>query len=556
MRSTTSLAAILGPDLTREAQRAMIRFWRGHTPTLTSSRKIDQRNQTSMIDCMGITGISLEAKADPAWAEKLSSDEATTAAQQATLELNGFPHWLMQLTAARPEEVRQVLLGEINDHLGVTPGQHGFVDKIAYADPALAALVAPSLIGYVEDRREIAETVLAQVLRVIDRALPVMRDLGNFGRLALERFKTITSESMAALYLGISFRINPKEAIEGLSDKLDDLDFAGQKRLAEHAFPRIFGDRMFRTGIDPKILPFDVLERLVSIAFSTIRLEEDNVHKEAYTPDDRDNAETARSSLFRQLLATPGRETLDALKRLGSEPGFPISKERLRELILQRASEDAEHAPWPPVEAHEMEAEFDTAPRTPRDLQLVAFRRISDIEHSLHHDEFAQGQTVKALPNEREVQKWVANELKHRRGRAYTLVREPHVVDEKEPDIRLQSNATDASMPIEIKVAESWTLAQLEHALIGQLAGRYLREKDKRHGVLLLVHQEARVRGWQSGAGGYLTFAQVVDHLKTKARETESRGVDASRAEIAVIDVSDIAIAPAGKRKGKQGQAV
>jgi hypothetical protein len=202
-----------------------------------------------------------------------------------------------------------------------------------------------------------------------------------------------------------------------------------------------------------------------------------------------------------------------------------------------------------------MEAEFDAAPRTPRDLQLAALRRISDIDHSLHHDEFAQGQTVKALPNEREVQKWVANELKHRKGRAYTLTREPHVVDEKEPDIRFQSNATDASMPIEIKVAASWTLPQLEYALIGQLAGRYLREKDKRHGVLLLVHQKARTRGWQGGAGGYLTFAQVVDHLKAKAREMESNGVDASRAEIAVIDVSEIAIAPVGKQKSKQRRA-
>ena len=102
------LAQILGPDLTREARDAMIRFWRGHTPILTSSRKPDQRNQTSMIDCMGITSVSLEAKADPTWAKKLSSDEATTAAQLATQELNGFPHWLKQLAAARPEEVRQV----------------------------------------------------------------------------------------------------------------------------------------------------------------------------------------------------------------------------------------------------------------------------------------------------------------------------------------------------------------------------------------------------------------------------------------------------------------
>jgi hypothetical protein len=148
----------------------------------------------------------------------------------------------------------------------------------------------------------------------------------------------------------------------------------------------------------------------------------------------------------------------------------------------------------------------------------------------------------------------VANELKHRKGRAYTLTREPHVADEREPDIRFQSNVTDASMPIEIKVPASWPLPQLEYALTGQLAGRYLREKDKRHGVLLLVHQSARTRGWEDGAGGCLTFAQVVHHLKAKTREMEA-GVDASRAEIAVIDVSDITIAPVGKRKTKQSKA-
>ena len=65
--------------------------------------------------------------------------------------------------------------------------------------------------------------------------------------------------------------------------------------------------------------------------------------------------------------------------------------------------------------------------------------------------------TLKRLQNEREVQVWVANELRARKGRAYTGEREPHVVEEKEPDIRLQASGSDASLPIEIKVAESWS---------------------------------------------------------------------------------------------------
>lgn len=165
---------------------------------------------------------------------------------------------------------------------------------------------------------------------------------------------------------------------------------------------------------------------------------------------------------------------------------------------------------------------------------------IAEIDHDLHHAEFAQGQTVKALPNEREVQKWVAHELGHRKGRAYSVAREPHVVDEKEPDIRFQSNATDANLPLEIKVAESWTLPELLAALTEQLAGRYLRERDKSHGIFLLVHKVARSKGWQDEAGVFRSFEEVVAILRAEAERLAGSGAQAAYAEIAVIDVSTL----------------
>ena len=85
--------------------------------------------------------------------------------------------------------------------------------------------------------------------------------------------------------------------------------------------------------------------------------------------------------------------------------------------------------------------------------------------------------------------------LRRSQGRSYTVEREPHVVDENEPDIRARA-ANDASVPIEIKVAESWTFEELKAALVLQLCGRYLRARGGRHGILLLVHQKARSRGW------------------------------------------------------------
>jgi hypothetical protein len=153
---------------------------------------------------------------------------------------------------------------------------------------------------------------------------------------------------------------------------------------------------------------------------------------------------------------------------------------------------------------------------------LAALRvEMDGMQHELQHADFAQGATVKALPDEKAVQIWVADRLRLKQGRAYSVEREPHVVDEKEPDARLRAKVSDASVAIEIKVPESWTLEQLEAALTDQLCGRYLRARDARHGILLLVYKEPRPKGWQdTKTGAFLTLRGA------KRREAFEHGRD------------------------------
>ena len=259
-------------------------------------------------------------------------------------------------------------------------------------------------------------------------------------------------------------------------------------------------------------------------------------------PDERDNAEEARTAAFKQLVETPGRAIFDALLRLAEDPEFPVAKTRLCELARERAAQDSENAPWLPAEAVAFEQTAQTAPSTSKDLQRVALRRLDDMQHDLLHADFAQGRTVKGLQDENAVQNWVADRLRLKQGRAYSVEREPHVVDEKEPDIRLRAKASDASVAIEIKVAESWTRGQLEAALTDQLCGRYLRARDARYGILLLVHQQPRPRGWQdTETGAYLTFSDVVSRMRALAARIAGAASDASQPEIAVLDVSSYA---------------
>jgi hypothetical protein len=184
-----------------------------------------------------------------------------------------------------------------------------------------------------------------------------------------------------------------------------------------------------------------------------------------------------------------------------------------------------------------------------------------DLQYSLLNDDFAQGSTLCALKGERAVQNWMGDYLRRSQGRSYSIEREPHVVDENEPDIRARSKANDVSVPIEIKIAKSWTVDQLGAALTDQLCGRYLRSKGERHGILLLVHQKARSRGWINPADGRrMEFAEVVEHLRLLAKSIAGADPEDPQPEIAVIDVSscDVAKTPAKvrcvtNRRGRAG---
>ncbi len=251
---------------------------------------------------------------------------------------------------------------------------------------------------------------------------------------------------------------------------------------------------------------------------------------------------------------TPNRAGYDAILRLAENPEFPVPKARLYELAKERTEKDSESAAWKPGEAAAFKESAETEPQTPRDLQLVALRRLADIQHDLHHDDFQQGETLAGLQNENAVQRWTADRLRMKQGRSYSVEREVHVADEKEPDIRLRAKTTDASVPIEIKVAESWTLEEFQCALTKQLCEKYLRAREGRHGILLLVHQASRARGWSDRAGKALTFDQAVSHLRAMAVAISGSSPDAPHPEIAVLDVSSFTAAKTAKEAKKAAQ--
>ena len=142
------LEPILGPDLTEAVRDGLI----GHSACLAASLGRAQRayehNEISCLDCMGIAGVTLEAKTRERWTDGLSSSEATLATCYATIEINGFPWWLSDLATAKPKEVQAVLLGEIEAELedSVLRPRYEMLDDISRADRSVIELMAPVLL--------------------------------------------------------------------------------------------------------------------------------------------------------------------------------------------------------------------------------------------------------------------------------------------------------------------------------------------------------------------------------------------------------------------------
>jgi len=470
---------------------------------------------------MGLIGVSLEAAGHDGWAHQLSAHEATLAAGYATLELNGFPRWLSGLAASRPGEVRAVLVGEISDELS-HPDQAfcATLSKVAYADDGIAALLAPALLDYIETRAHPSVGALSHVLQVIVRGIQ-QQSKDRFVRLGIERFATETHVSVAVEYLAAVFSLDAATATGALRTKAALLSAGARVPLIDGFVSAAFGSSMsgpkFRFGE----VTAETLEQLLRLNFQN------------------NNPAAAGGAVFGQFVKTPGAFTFQSLLRFQNDPTCPVPPARLQTLAEDRAIQDSESAPWVASEALAFEQRHERAPRTPKDLQSVLLRRLEDIQHDLLQGDFGQGRTLKALPDEANVQNWVADRLRLRQGSSFSVEREPHVADEKEPDVRVRAKATNASVAMEIKVADSWTLNELEAALELQLCGRYLRARDGRYGVLLLVYQNARLKGWKdSGGGVFLSFSEVVARLSTQAAVIAGAHHDSAQPEVCVLDVS------------------
>ncbi|MDG2532571.1 hypothetical protein P6144_02835 [Sphingomonas sp. HITSZ_GF] len=531
---------IFGPELTAKFGAALIAFAYERSRVDRTAPKEGEARETNF-DLMALGGMSLAAATTPNWAATLSLDQAREAARLAAMELNGFPAFLLDLASAKTEIVRQMLLRRVLSQLAADkPDAHGMLDRLEYADPALSLLIADDLATYVADHPTISMAMLEKIVSVLIRALP--SDTTELATLSQARAEAATDPVIAAYYLLLLFAAVGDDAVDALRAKMTQFDPADQTTLCSGLLPRVVGGRFSRGAVVEQEFSVARLEEMLILAFEGIRVDEDIKHPdgEAYSIGARDEAEGARNAIFTRITATPGEATQAVFRRLMVIPNFSIQPDWLQIQSMRRAENDAALEPWFPGDVIVMERTMDRAPVTTADLQLLARRRFEDLVHDLFHHKFQQGDTLQAMADEDAVQRWLATQLEARQKESYTVQRETEVPDSKAPDIMLTSRHSGVDLPIEIKVVDGMTVADIEAALETQLCGQYLRHRTARHGILLLVHQKPR-RGWTMVSGEPLVpFSTVVSHLEAKAQALREASATGPQPIVVAIDVSAI----------------
>jgi hypothetical protein len=554
IENLSPLVPMFGEAVVSELRDAFIRYWRHLAPRLLEERQDRESNSISTVDLIGVTGVTQEAHANAEWAKKLTYEEAKLATALATMELNRLPKWLDDIALSHPEAVAEILWRVPSSDLRTdVPGYRYALSRLGRGSDQVVSAIGAKARAYLESHDQLPTEVLKPILEIVRRTFP-----GDpaMNALCLGRFASAPNRHVRAQYLATAFFYDSERGMAALDFALDALGEEEQALLVQAVLPTVFGGHLFNLVVPPVSLSVAGLQRMIHLAFAKVHPSSDNDHGdgEAYSPDERDDAEDARNALFRRLVDTPGLATFKALMRLKNAGELPISSEVLERYAHQRAGIDSESAPWRTADVRAFEADFESVPATSDDLQRVGISRLDDIEQHLLNGDFNQGLTVARLPKEVDVQNWFANELRTRQGRSYSLEREPHVAEEKEPDIRLQSCIADARSPIEIKVAESWSLAELETALTVQLRERYLRDGNNRFGILLLLHQKSKRRGWH-GPNGFMTFEEVVEHLRGIAGRMAAADASAPQMAIVAIDLSKVPRPKAKAPRPKESKA-
>jgi len=543
------LKQAFGPVVAERAEEAFRAFWRKEPPLLWSSRSAESRNSIPMHWVIGLVGVSAEAS-HPGWAIDLKPQEVRTAAAYATIEMNGFAPYVVDLAVAHPSEVEAIIGGEVSAELAIgSECEHlPTLQNLSHADAKLKRLLIPRLLADLASVPNVVSPAsapnwlhhLVRILRVLTDAERT-EDREGVSRECLKRYEADRGGPLAIIWLRGLFQFDPQCGTQALIETLGNASDSPASARAVQTFASLFGGH---DPVPPEISdPAEcarVLGELVRAAYAFVRREDDLVHKGVYTPDVRDDAQTARNFLLSRLLETPGPEARRVVLELACEKDFEHFPDRLRLLARRMAATEGELTPLEPADLVTLETNLEAPAQDSAGLFTVMMDRLEDLAHDLKHHDFSDRKTVQSITDESEMRRTLALRLEAKANGVYKVTQEEEVAERKRTDIRLLAAKSNHRSVIEIKIVDNpWTLKQLTKALRDQIVRQYLRHNDCKSGCLLLTHAGKRKRWRHPDSGKWMTPPEALEFLRETVVRIQTESSHQFRLDLFWLDLTD-----------------
>lgn len=529
-----------GRDVAIAYRDGMMMLWRLIPPKRTVL-KPGNAITFSWTAVLSYGGIGLEAAEDPEWTAKLTEEEATLAAQHACFLRRRYPEWMDGLIEAHPQAVVPIIKKEIAKEWASSNEFHGeYLSRYSSPSVAIPMPVQPVLAKLLFAKEPPLVSKLERGVRIV---LGLSLDAEKRGRLMRLSRKRVAAHAAAGrseyvtAYLALLMVLDPDLAITELAGWIKNAG-ADSRDRAQKVLGTLFyrHDPLVSGGLENASV--QSLRALLRLAYAHVRAEHDVIHQGAYSPGQRDKAESARDAVLTILLHRPGADAFRAMRALADDPIFRVRARRFQELAREKAERDAEPLAWTARELVTFERTWTTPVKTGADLLRVLMGVLDNIQHDLIHGDVTTRPLLQRAKDEDEVQNWIVEQINHRsRGRLHAH-RETQVALGNKPDVIVASTAAPCEVAVEIKHGGmGWTARQFEGALRSQLAVDYLKSAHRRHGALVITHHGARtwrhpdtdesmtfdiLMQWLSG------IAETLIENPNGAIEIRCQGIDAS----------------------------
>ena len=480
-------------------RRVLMNIWREHPPTFPSDIPADEQKHPFIRWQFSLAAIYAEAE-DSDWANKLSDEEVLLATRVALTKLGDLPHWMEALTVVHPKAVKKMLGNRLSRELKQAPETQGnsspFLQKIGNSPEDVARLILPRLASWLDEAGDLvseADSVNGMAERVRQVASVILHHGDDTAKeklkaIALQRLGQQLPCELCQVWISTLMHIDPPAGVDMFEDISKEVEPAKKSDVVVW-FANLFEDRRNKVDLDDERFTPQLLLRLLRLAYRHVRSQDDARHKGSYSPNTRDVAEQARSSIFLTLLESKGEEGWVAKLELVADPLCSHFKDRIVAIVEENWAQEIDSDTFDEQQAVALEKKREAPVTTNEAMFAIMKDRLSDLDELLQSDASPREAWAR-FTSERLMRREIARVLSDAAKSAYTVDQEAVTGDEKETDIRLRSTTSAHEAVIEIKLGDHHTPKELSDAIANQLVKKYMAIGKRRSGALLVIVAE------------------------------------------------------------------